>query len=187
MASDAPLYLRSLSFCNRSDFCPLHDSLASWFSSLNFHKYVDKQGKDSMRCTERQLEPLACEWWSLSGGRETFPENVPMPEEKACIPDNWFCISDWQFSHQLANGGEERTERSVAGSHNLLPWRKYETPTLQVVQCVSEGPVFVQKHTQTHTKLQFKTQTPSFTKAAPTSPVLTSAPLTSTVVGYSGN
>lgn len=152
MASDAPLYLRSLSFCNRSDFCPLHDSLASWFSSLNFHKYVDKQGKDSMRCTERQLEPLACEWWSLSGSRETFPENVPMPEEKACIPDNWFCISVWLAVQPPAGQrrrGEDRKECGRFTQSTALE-KIWNTNAAGGTVCQRRASVCTETHTDSH-------------------------------------
>lgn len=77
-----------------------------------------------------------------------------MPEERASIPDNWLCISDWQITQQLLFGQREKREkgeRHVAGSHIVFLLTKIQSTTIDV-RC-HRKPVFVLKQKQTLTKL----------------------------------
>lgn len=48
--------------------------------------------------------------WPLSRKTDACWEENPMPEDRASIPDNWLCISDWQITHQLLFGQREKRE-----------------------------------------------------------------------------
>lgn len=79
-----------------------------------------------------------------------------MPGERASIPDNWLCISDWQITHRLVfeqRGETERGrgERHVAGSRIPLLLEKYKA-LWPHVGCQGK-PVFILKQKQTLTQL----------------------------------
>ena len=78
----------------------------------------------------------------------------PTPEERASIPDNWLCISDWQITHQLVFGQREESEqgeRHVAGSHIPFLLEKYKA-LWPHVRC-QRKPLFILKHKQTLTQV----------------------------------
>lgn len=95
--------------------------------------------------------------WPLSHrGKACWERKSPMPKERACIPDNWLCISDWQITHRLVFGqsaeseGEKR-ERHVAGSHIPFLLKKYKA-LWPHVRCRWKA-VFILKQKQTLTQL----------------------------------
>lgn len=97
------------------------------------------------------------ERWPLSHRENAcWERKSPMPKERACIPDNWLCISDWQITHRLVFGqcveseGEKR-ERHVAGSHIPFLLKKYKA-LWPHVRCRWKA-VFILKQKQTLTQL----------------------------------
>lgn len=81
------------------------------------------------------------EWWPLSRRereRDACWEGSPMPEERASIPDNWLCISDWQITHQLVFGQREKSEQGERGMwqvhtfHSSWKNTKHYDPMLDV-------------------------------------------------------
>lgn len=56
------------------------------------------------------------EGWPLSHREKAcWERKSPMPEERACIPDNWLCISDWQITHRLVFGQSAERARERKG------------------------------------------------------------------------
>ena len=52
--------------------------------------------------------------WEMHAGK-----TKPRQRKRASIPDNWLCISDWQFTHQLFYGQRGKKERGMWQVHTF--------------------------------------------------------------------